>query len=215
MVKLTKSALKAIVGQQTLSWNDMATVFAEVECLINSRPLGYPSNDANDLQPLTPNHLILGRATSETPQGPFQEYVQSLIQQFWQRFQREYLQSLMRRTKWRQKKRQPKVNDIVMLVDDNLPRGRWNMARIVEVMPGQDGVVRNVIVKTKTGTYKRVIWYNCLMPRLVSQFFTQRSLQTEDELLNCSEMDWQCVTRTDRFSLAIFDVTITVPTPAP
>lgn len=43
MVKLTKSTLKVIVGQQTLSWNDMATVFAEVECLVNSSPLGYPS----------------------------------------------------------------------------------------------------------------------------------------------------------------------------
>ena len=73
MVKQTKAMLKLIVGQQTLSWNKMATVFAEVKCLVNSRPLGYPSNDPNDLQPLTPNHLVLGRVTVETPQGPFAE----------------------------------------------------------------------------------------------------------------------------------------------
>ena len=172
MVKLTKSALKVIVGQQTLSWNEMATVFAEVECLVNSRPLGYPSNDANDLQLLTPNHLVLGRATPDAPQGPFREtkssrrrfeYVQSLIQQFCQRFQREFLQRLMRRSKWTQKKRQLKVNDVVMMVDDNLPRGKWNLARIVEVLPGKDGVVRNVRLQTKSGTYKRSAQKCCLL----------------------------------------------------
>ena len=73
MVKLTEKALRVIVGQQTLSWNEMSTVFAKVECIVNSRPLGQPSNDANDLQPLTPNHLILGRATASAPQGPFRE----------------------------------------------------------------------------------------------------------------------------------------------
>ena len=172
MVKLTKSALKVIVGQQTLSWNDMTTVFAEVGCLVNSRPLGHPSDDANDLQPLTPNHLILGRATPAAPQGPLQEvksgrkrfeYVQSLVQQFWQRFQREYLQRLMRRSKWQQK-RQLKVNDIVMMVEDNLPRGKWNLARIVEVFPGKkDGVVRNVRLRTKTGKYRRSVQKCCLL----------------------------------------------------
>ena len=132
----TKTALKVIVGQQILSWNKMSTVFAEVECLVNSQPLGYPSNDANDFRPLTPNHSILGRARTDAPQGPFQEikayrkrfeFVQLLVQQFWRRFQREYFQTLMRRTKWQRKERQYKVGDIVLLVDDNLPRGKWKV----------------------------------------------------------------------------------------
>ncbi|XP_028395811.1 uncharacterized protein LOC114519832 [Dendronephthya gigantea] len=170
MVKQTKSALKVIVGQQTLSWNEMSTVFAEVQCLVNSRPLGYPSDDANDLQPLTPNHFILGRATVDIPQGPFTEvknnrkrfeYTQSLVQQFWTRFQREYLQTLMRRTKWKRKERQFKCGDIVLVVDDNLARGKWNLARVIEVFPGKDGVIRNVKFKTKNGEYKRSVQKCC------------------------------------------------------
>ena len=39
MVKQTKTALKVIVGQQISSWNEMSTLFAEVQCLVNSRPL--------------------------------------------------------------------------------------------------------------------------------------------------------------------------------
>ena len=68
MVKQTKAMLKVIVGSATLSWNEMATVFDEVKCLVNSRPLGYPPNDPNDLQPLTPNHLVLSCATIEAPE---------------------------------------------------------------------------------------------------------------------------------------------------
>ena len=169
-MKQTKAVLKVIVGQQTLSWNEMATIFAEVKCLVNSRPLGYPSNDPNDLQPLTPNHFILGRATIDAPQGPFTktknsrkrfEYIQSLVQQFWSRFQKEYLQTLMRRTKWQRKARQFKVGDVVLVVGDNLARGKWNLARVIEVFPGKDGVIRNVKLKTKTGEYKRSVQKCC------------------------------------------------------
>ena len=72
-IKQTKKALRVTVGEQVLTWNEMSTVFSEVECLVNSRPLGYPSNDANDIQSLTSSHFILGRATAEVPQGPFRE----------------------------------------------------------------------------------------------------------------------------------------------
>ena len=108
----------------------MSTIFAEVECLINSRPLGYPSNDPNDPQPLTPNHIILGRATATVPQGPYQEtrnlrkrfeFVQMLLNYFWKRFVREYLPKLMRRAKWQLKRRQLQVGDVVLLVDNNAP----------------------------------------------------------------------------------------------
>ena len=34
------------------------TLMAEVECVINSRPLTTPSSDPGDLDPLTPNHIL-------------------------------------------------------------------------------------------------------------------------------------------------------------
>ena len=36
MVKQAKKALRVLVGEQVLSWNEMSTVFAEVECLVRS-----------------------------------------------------------------------------------------------------------------------------------------------------------------------------------
>ena len=39
----------------------------------------------------------------------------------------------------------------------NAVRGKWNVGRIINVYPGQDGRVRNVKVKTRDGEYQRPI----------------------------------------------------------
>lgn len=72
LIKQAKRAMRVAIGKQVLSWNEMATVFAEVKSLANGRPLGYPSDDPNDLQPLTPNHFLFGRASLSVPHGTFQ-----------------------------------------------------------------------------------------------------------------------------------------------
>ena len=170
LIKQAKRAIQVAIGQQTLTWNEMSTVFAEVKCLVNSRPLGYSSNDANDFQPLTPNHFLLGRASAGIPQGPFEqsknlhkrfEFVQALVGQFWSRFVKEYVPTLMRRNKWALKGRQMKVGDIVLLTDSSSHRGNWSLARVEKVFAGHDGIVRNVEVKTKTGIYRRSIQRCC------------------------------------------------------
>ena len=50
LIRVTKRALRVTVGEQILSWNEMATVFAEVKSIVNSRPLTYMSDDPNDLR---------------------------------------------------------------------------------------------------------------------------------------------------------------------
>jgi hypothetical protein len=60
----------------------------------------------------------------------------------------------MRRAKWKTKKRQFKVGDIVLVADTSVARGKWNLARIVEVYPGRDGVIRNMRLKTNSGEYQ-------------------------------------------------------------
>ena len=172
LIKQAKGAIRIAIGQQSLTWNEMSTVFAEVKCLINSRPIGFASNDPNDLQPLTPNHFLLGRATAEIPQGPFEEtknrlkrfeFTQMLVNHFWNRFVKEYMPTLMKRSKWQHKGKQLQVGDIVLVIESGTPRGKWNLSRIFEVYPGSDGVVRNVKVKNQHGEYKRSVQKCCLI----------------------------------------------------
>ena len=51
----------------------------------------------------------------------------------------------------------------MLLVDFNAPRGKWNLALVKDVYPGSDGVVRNVLVKTASGEYKRSVQKCCVI----------------------------------------------------
>ena len=49
------------------------------------------------------------------------------------------------------------VNDVGLVADSNIVRGKWSLGRITEAFPGPDGRVRNVKVKTSAGEYSRPI----------------------------------------------------------
>ena len=49
----------------------LATLLTEVESILNSRPLCPVSDDINDYESLTPNHLLLQRAVQTLPPGCF------------------------------------------------------------------------------------------------------------------------------------------------
>ena len=61
LIRSTRTALKAMLGESLVEEDVLATVLTEVEGILNSRPLCAVSDDPNDLQPLTPNHLLLQR----------------------------------------------------------------------------------------------------------------------------------------------------------
>lgn len=56
---------------------------------------------------------------------------------------------LATRSKWHKALTNLKPNALVLLVDDNIPGGRWNLGRILDTYPGPDGLVRVAKVKTK------------------------------------------------------------------
>jgi len=55
MVRCTKSSLKKILGVAKLAYEELLTVFTEVEGVLNSRPLTYVYSDEVE-EPLTPSH---------------------------------------------------------------------------------------------------------------------------------------------------------------
>ena len=95
--------------------------------------------------------------------------VQLLADLFWKRWLREYLPTLHNRSKWHKAPTDLKLNALVLLVDDNIPRGRWNLGRILETYPGPDGLVRVAKAKTKDAVYMRPIQKLCLLENDLNQ----------------------------------------------
>ncbi|XP_026827674.1 uncharacterized protein LOC113562437 [Ooceraea biroi] len=67
-VKSTKHHLKRIIGDTVLTYEEFATLLAQIEAVLNSRPLGALSDDPNDLSALTPGHLLIGTALTTIPE---------------------------------------------------------------------------------------------------------------------------------------------------
>ena len=62
------------------------------------------------------------------------------------------------RNKWNKDDvRQLKVNDLVWVVDKNVKRSNYKMARALEVQEGSDSRVRSATVVTKDGKLKRPV----------------------------------------------------------
>ncbi|XP_068758151.1 uncharacterized protein [Montipora capricornis] len=165
-IRTTRKVMKALLKEQPLNDEGLLTLFAEVESIINGRPITKVSDDPKDSDALTPNHLLLLRSGTSLPPGLFVKgdnyscrrwrQVQYLADVFWRRWLREYLPALQERQKWGAAKRNFAVNDIVLVFDDTVPRSSWPLGRVLEVHSNKkDGLVRSVKVKTKTSTLVR------------------------------------------------------------
>lgn len=71
LVRSCKRALNVVLKKQVLTDEVLATTMAEVESLVNSRPLTEVSSDVDGMEALTPNHFLLGRASTNLPPGVF------------------------------------------------------------------------------------------------------------------------------------------------
>ena len=154
-----------LIKDHVLTDSQLLTVLTEVESILNSRPLTHLSEDVSDLEPLTPNHILLGRHRSWSSITDVSEaditsrrkwkQVQALQRTFWSRWVKEYLPSLTKRSCWTEKIPNLEVGELVLVHEEDLKRRKWPLGRIVSVSPSDDGVVRVAEVKTKSGTYTR------------------------------------------------------------
>jgi hypothetical protein len=162
-----KSALKKTIGSRCLTKADLEATLFEVEACLNSKPLTFVGDEVDSIVPLTPSHFLVGRnlcarvensrsqeaaATSEELRE-MSQFGLLRIESFWQRWSKDYLRNLP--TLHCGRPSEVKTDTVVVLQEDNLPRLRWKLGRIVEVLPGQDGIVRCVRIKTATGELVR------------------------------------------------------------
>ena len=174
LIGLTKTVLRKVLGKAFVTLPVLQTLIVEVEAVLNDRPLTYVSTDLNDLEPLTPSHLLYGRRITSLPHRitddevndpthgvpPVREVARrqsELLRHFQRRWKREYLTSLREnhRTVGRDGQ-EVKVGDIVIIHDDT-PRINWKLAVIEKLITGLDGVTRAAEIRTARGKTNRPI----------------------------------------------------------
>ena len=140
-------------------------MISEVELTINSRQIVAMYEDSVE-EAITPNHLLFGEKlcarnmiSDEMPEiDPTRglKYLRTVQSHFWKRWKSEYLTSLREYQKSKQPHkliRIPKVNDIVIMKDDKLPRQQWRLGRITDLIIGRDKKICAVkLLVSKTGT---------------------------------------------------------------
>ncbi|KAG7295038.1 hypothetical protein JYU34_022507 [Plutella xylostella] len=173
-VKSAKTHARRVLGETRLTFEELTTFFTKVEAVMNSRPLCPLSTDPTDLEVLTPGHFLIGQPLVALPEYDYTDtkesrlsrfqHVQKMSQHFWSRWKTEYLHTLQQRYKWTSVTEPPKLDDLVLIKEDNLAPLHWKRGRIVKLLPGKDGIVRVAEVKTQNGVLLRPISKLCRLP---------------------------------------------------
>jgi len=168
-IRSAREHLRHVIGDQSLTEENLMTFIVEVEFLVNSRPLTSITDEPDDVSALTANDLLILKPMDPLPPGVFTigqaqlrkgwKQVQALANCFWRRWTSEYLPTLSKRTKWAQPRRNLRVGDLCLIQDDMTTRGHWPLARVTRTFASSgDNLVRSAEVKTKAGRlYRRPV----------------------------------------------------------
>lgn len=173
-IKSAKHHIKRILGNTNLTYEELSTLFAQVEAILNSRPLCPMSSSPHDFLSLTPGHFLIGRPMTSLPSPTLQDYspasldryrrLEQLRQQFWNRWQREYVSELQQRCKWRYNRAGLNVGDLVLIKEDHVAPLQWRLGRVAKLYPGDDGISRVADVDTVRGRARRPLVRLCPLP---------------------------------------------------
>ncbi|XP_051164963.1 uncharacterized protein LOC127291122, partial [Leptopilina boulardi] len=157
-VKNVKFHLRTLLSNATPTSEELTTLLCQIECCLNSRPIVQLNEDPESCEALTPGHFLIGSALKTVPAISVLDlpenhlsrwqFYKRVLEQFWRSWSKDYLQSLQQRTKWLSERVNLKINDVVLLRNPNLPPAKWELGRVIKCIPGQDGHVRVVQVKT-------------------------------------------------------------------
>lgn len=68
LIGLTKATIKKVPGRSCVTYETLQTVITEIEAMINNRLLTYvPSDTSDELEVLTPSHVLYSRRITKLP----------------------------------------------------------------------------------------------------------------------------------------------------
>ena len=166
LIRSARSILVALLKVPGTILNDesLCTFLAEVEAIVNTRPITSESlSDVHSPVPLSPmQSLTMKSRVVMPPPGEFQKEdiycrkqwrrVQHLANEFWSRWKKEVYAVLVCH-KWNKTVRNFKVGDIVLLGEET-SRNKWPVGRVIAIQEGNASFVRSVNIVVGTNTFK-------------------------------------------------------------
>lgn len=167
-VKSAKCHMKHVLQGHALNFEEFSTVTTRIEAILNSRPLCVLSSDPNDrLEALTPGHFLTGAPLLARPEHEMSEenilpskrwrLITQVTQSFWKLWTRDYLNTLIQRSKWTKSTDNIKEGDVVLIQGQTPSVQNWPLGIVSKLMPGSDGIVRVVTVRTTHGELMRPV----------------------------------------------------------
>lgn len=149
-----------------MNYEEMVTVLCNCEAIMNSRPLTGLTEGTDEIAAITPAMFLRDVPESGVPdldqinQSHFAKrlrYRQKLRDELRKQFRIQYLGQLARRKSFKRTSPQIAIGDIVFVGNDLQKRLNWPLARIKEIFPGKDGIVRVVKLQTAKGELVRPV----------------------------------------------------------
>ncbi|GFT13842.1 integrase catalytic domain-containing protein [Nephila pilipes] len=154
----------------------MTTILAEIELVLNNRPITYTSNDLIEPLPLTPAHflfpgqenlsypvhfvdLISNKPSTKENLSQRIFYQTQLLRQIWGKWKNNYLMQLRNAHNFVNPNsvNDLKRGDVVLIEGTTKSKYLWPLGIIEDVIIGLDGHIRSGLVRTAKGHYKRPI----------------------------------------------------------
>ncbi|XP_062704331.1 uncharacterized protein LOC134286695 [Aedes albopictus] len=173
-IKSFKHHFRRIMGNRSFTVDQLQTVVAQIESVLNSRPLSPLTDSPDDCSALTPGHFLVGEPLVAIPEpdlvdvnpnrlSRLQEMKKS-VQDLWRCWQLDYVSQLQQRTKWKRPQPDVRIGQLVLVRQATAPPLQWPLGRIIETVAGKNGRVRVVVVKTASGQYKRAVTEIAVLP---------------------------------------------------
>ncbi|XP_062708625.1 uncharacterized protein LOC134288285 [Aedes albopictus] len=167
MVRSVKQVMSELNGGRRLNDETLLTVISEAEEIVNSRPLVYLPQDSMHAEALTPNSFVRGVTScldnpgiSPTNQAEALRNAYKRLQitadALWKRWIHEYLPGLNHRSKWLEESKPLAPGDLVFIVDGHSRNG-WIRGQVESVFAGRDDRIRQALVRTANGVYRRPV----------------------------------------------------------
>ena len=190
LVGLVKRCLRKGIGLKRLTLDQFVVMLAEVEAVINTRPLTYVYEEIESGFSLTPAHFLNANLRcfplmdTEVDYSPTEDSMmallnnwkkgQKLLNMFWDMWRKEYLASLRDRSLYHKSVKgqvhyAPGLGQ-VLIKDESIARGMWKLGRIEKLNKDNYGNIRTAKIYLPNGRY---------VQRAVNQLYP---LEVPDEL---------------------------------